>query len=239
MRRWIAIASLFLIACQLVSLVGSQLQPAERFAPTVTATVTLTSPSSTGSGASLPPTVSPTQAPLATTASILPKNTSFRLRLHPDGPLYVGDQVSFEVIAPTGADLNGSSAQVQLSNPPGDLNVQAGFGRHGIGGRLQANLLWAWDTSQLPAGSYSLSVSIRPDGPTWSETITLLPRGQLPPPEPQARWASVTTKCCTVHYITGTSTERDLPELLKMVDEQVERASQRMGLHLSEPISII
>jgi hypothetical protein len=42
-----------------------------------------------------------------------------------------------------------------------------------------------------------------------------------------------------VHYITGTATERDLPELLRMVDEQAGRASQRMGVHLSEPIPII
>ncbi len=161
------------------------------------------------------------------------------MRLHPDGPLYVGDKVSFEVIAPAQADLQGKSALVRLTEPPGDLNATAGFGRHGIGGRQQANLLWAWDTSQLPAGEYTLTVSILPDGPTWSETVTLLPRGQLPPPEPQARWASASIDCCTVYYITGTPAERDLSALLDMVEEQVTRASQRIGIQPSETIQVV
>jgi len=239
MRRWIAFASLFLIACQLVSLAGNRLGPAASPPPAASATVTRESPTSATSSATLLPTAPPILAPPATAASILSENTTFRLRLHPDGPIYVGDQVSFEVIAPTGADLQGRSAQVQLSVPPGLLNAQAGFGRYGIGGRLQANLVWAWDTSHLAAGLYSLTISIRPDGPVWSETVTLLPRGQLPPPEPQARWTKASTTCCTVYYITGTSSERDLPDLLKMVDDQAERASQRMGIRLSEPIQIV
>jgi hypothetical protein len=160
------------------------------------------------------------------------------MRLHPDGPIYVGDLVSFEVIAPAQSDMQGKTAQVQLTNPPGNLNTAAGFGRHGIGSRQQANLLWAWDTSQLPAGEHTLTVSIQPDGPTWSETVRLLPRGQLLPPEPQAMWASVSTSCCKIYYITGTPAERDLPALLDMVEEQVARASQRMGVKPSQPIQI-
>jgi hypothetical protein len=84
-----------------------------------------------------------------------------------------------------------------------------------------------------------LTVSIPPDGPTWSETVSLLPRGQLPPPEPQARWASQTTACCTIYYITSTPAERDLPFLLEMVEDQVARASQRMGIQPTEPIQIV
>jgi hypothetical protein len=49
----------------------------------------------------------------------------------------------------------------------------------------------------------------------------------------------LSTKCCTLYYITGTPTERDLPELLKMVDEQAKRASQRMGIRPTEPIPIL
>jgi hypothetical protein len=196
-------------------------------------------PSPTATSTPLPPTATLPLAPSATTAPASPEPATFGLRLHPDGPIYVGDQVSFEVIAPAQADMEGKSAQVRLTDPPGDLNAQAGFGRHGIGGRQQANLLWAWDTSQLPAGEYTLTVSIQPDGPTWSETVSLLPHGQIPPPEPQARWASESTACCTVFYITGTTAERDLAALLKMVEEQASRASQRMAIQPSEPIQIV
>lgn len=233
------------MGCQLVSLAASGFATPIPPTPFPTTFLTATpSPSATASSTpspttQVPPEPATTRAPGATSAPAYPADLSFRLRLHPDGPIYVGDQVSFEVIAPTQADMQGKSAQVRLADPPGNLNTQAGFGRHGIGGRQQANLLWAWDTSTLPAGEYTITVSIQPNGPTWSETVTLLPRGQLPPPEPQAGWASATTACCTVYYITGTPAERDLPALLQMVEEQVDRASQRMGIRPSEPIQIL
>lgn len=240
MRRRIAFFALFLIACQAVSLVATGRPTGTGFVPAPTATVTQPpAPSPTASSTPLAPIASPTPAPTATAAPAPTEAASFTLRLHPDGPIYVGDQVSFEVIAPAQADLQGSSALVRLADPEGGLNAEAGFGRHGIGGRQQANLLWAWDTSQLAAGEYILTVSVQPNGPTWSETVTLLPRGQLPPPEPQARWATESTECCTVYYITGTPADRALPDLLEMINEQVERASQRMGIRPTEPIEII
>jgi hypothetical protein len=243
MRRWIAFLALFLISCQLVSQAASGFVPPTRSlpAPTIamTAATETPAPSPTATSTLLPPTATLPLAPSATTAPASPEPATFGLRLHPDGPIYVGDQVSFEVIAPAQADMEGKSAQVRLTDSPGDLNAQAGFGRHGIGGRQQANLLWAWDTSQLPAGGYTLTVSIQPDGPTWSETVSLLPHGQVPPPEPQARWESESTACCTVFYITGTTAERDLAALLEMVEEQVSRASQRMAIQPSEPIQIV
>ena len=240
MRRLVPFLALFLIACQLVSQAASGFRTPTQLIPTPTTTFTETPASSpTVTNTPLPPNPSSTPAPSTLATPKAPNNAAFSLRLHPDGPIYVGDQVSFEVIAPAQASLEGSSAQVRLSDPPGGLSTEAGFGRHGIGGRQQANLLWAWDTSQLPAGEYTLTVSIQPGGPTWSESVTLLPRGQVPPPEPQASWASASTACCTVYYITGTPAERDLPDLLKMIDEQVEDASRRMGLRPSDPIQII
>lgn len=240
MRRWIAFLALFLVACQLVNQAANGFVAPTWISPSPTATHTHTpAPAPTGTDTPSPSTLAPTQTPSAVPTTGQPASTAFDLRLHPDGPLYVGDQVSFEVIAPAQADLQGKSAQVRLMDPPGDLNATAGFGRHGIGGRQQANLLWAWDTSQLPAGEYTLTVSILPDGPTWSETVSLLPRGQLPPPEPQARWASASIDCCTVYYITGTPAERDLPALLDMVEEQVTRASQRMDIQPTETIQIV
>jgi hypothetical protein len=237
MRRWIAILSIFLVACRAVSLVASGLSSATPSTSTPAAQTPTASPAATNTPV---PSVSPTPlAPAATLSAVLPESNSFSLRLHPDGPLYVGDQVSFEIIAPPQANLEGRSARVQLIDPPGNLNAEAGFGRHGIGGRVQANLIWAWDTSQLAAGEYTLQVAIQPDGPSWSETVTLLPRGQLPPPEPQARWATVSTPCCTVHYITGTPAERDLHTLLTMLDEQMSRASKQMGVQLTDPIQIV
>jgi hypothetical protein len=112
----------------------------------------------------------------------------FAIHTHPDGPLYAGDLVSFEIIAPKEADLEESQVQVQVSNSaPVNLGT-ADFNPYGIGGRLQATLTWVWDTRGLSAGEYPLNISILPDGPSWTETVSLLPREDLPPPEPWAKW---------------------------------------------------
>jgi len=140
MRRWIAFISLFLIACQAVSLIGTDLPTATGFVPAPTATFTQPpAPSPTASSTPFPPTASATLAQSTAATTAPPENASFTLRLHPDGPIYVGDQVSFEVIAPAQADLQGSSAQVRLADPQGSLNAEAGFGKHGIGGRQHSS----------------------------------------------------------------------------------------------------
>jgi hypothetical protein len=120
----------------------------------------------------------------------------------------------------------------------GEQVVEEVFGRYGMGGRVQATLLWAWDTSGLGPGDYDLAFSIPSEEVTWTETVTLLPRNQVPNPEPQAAWATVESDCCLVHYITGTAVERDLPALLEMLDEQAQKASQSLQISLSEPIEV-
>jgi hypothetical protein len=180
-----------------------------------------------------------TPTPLSPTAPPVPApEDAFAVRLHPDGPLYVGDQVSLEIIAPRNADMEGQRVEVQVEGSQPDSLGPVDFGRFGIGGRSQATLLWAWDTSGLPAGDYDLAFAILPDGSTWTETVSLLPQSEVPAPEPQAEWAVAESDCCLVHYITGTAAERDLEYLLEMADEQAENASQRMGTELADSIPI-
>ncbi len=161
------------------------------------------------------------------------------MRFHPDGPLYVGDQVSFEVLSNRGTDISGLQVQVNMPFAAGPKSLTASFGVYGIGARQQATLLWAWDTRDLPASDYTLQFSAQPGGPSWVETVHLLPRSQLPPPEPQATWSMATSQCCKVYYITGTEAEVDLPGLLALLDEQARLASQSMGVELSDPIPVV
>jgi hypothetical protein len=159
------------------------------------------------------------------------------VRYHPDGPLYVGDQVSIEVIAPPGLDLEEKEVQIEVEETATELG-STGFGPHGIGGRFQATLTWGWDTRDLEPGDYSLQISITPEGETWTEVVHLHPAEAVPPPEPQANWQTIESECCTVHFITGTDAARDLPLLLETADEQGRRAIQRMGIEFSDPIPI-
>ncbi len=195
--------------------------------PTVTETLAATATETLAATATAIPIPSPTTQPI---------EGELEVRFHPDGGLFVGDQVSMEVISPAGVDMNERLVRLRLD---GEEQAQAGFGAYGIARRTQATFLWVWDTSQLEPGSYQLTFSIEPGGPTWTETINLLPQEQMPFPGLEAAWASTESDCCLVHYITGTPVERDLETLLDILDSQSLSATQRMGVELSEPIQVI
>ncbi|MBN1145832.1 MAG: hypothetical protein JXA78_01150 [Anaerolineales bacterium] len=193
------------------------------------------------------PSISPTPSTEATTipppgGAQVPASDTFTVRLHPDDALYVGDQVSLEVIPPQEIDLEGRRLQVRLESPPQAEPLETTFSSYGIGDRRQATLLWAWDTSSLAPGEYSLNFSIHPGGPTWTETVSLHPANQAPPPEPQAAWASAESDCCLVYYITGTAVQRDIDQLLEMLDDQAQSVSQLLQFDLGsleEPIEVM
>ncbi len=222
MRRLLSLAAIILIACQAVSSLATL--------PTVN-----TRPSPTAS----PVTPQPTLTPVPTLTPI--PEEGFTVRLHPDGPLYVGDQVSIEVISPEDSDLEEKNVQIRVGGlEPKDLG-SSGFGEYGIGGRLQATFSWVWDTSDLVSGDYHIGFSVQPDGPEWTETVSLLPAMDVPSPEPMARWETIEIECCDVHFISGTDFVKDLPDLLDVIQMQAEDAVQRMGIEFEQrvPITIL
>jgi hypothetical protein len=117
MRRFfIVIFILFLI----VSCRGSTNQFIQRpptYLPTaLSPTDTLVSPSSTPT---ISPTLTPSWPPATPTAEATVTPTAgydaFEVLYHPDDYLYVGDQVSLEVISPTGLDVKD---ELQYVDPP-------------------------------------------------------------------------------------------------------------------------
>lgn len=225
---------LILVACQtaLPTLVVAPQTAEKTFNLTPTVPAPIATPSTEETRPSFPSLI-----PLAPSPSVA-EISAFQTRFHPDGGLYVGDLVSIEIIAPEGVDLEGKPITVTLPTSQGPQTAEARFGRYGIGGRLQANLIWVWDTSGLPAGAHRLVFSLPAENLIWSETATLLPQEQLPSPEPLAEWAIARSRCCNVAYITRTPAERDLKQILEMIDQQAQKASQRMGVALTEPITI-
>jgi hypothetical protein len=161
--------------------------------------------------------------------------TDFSVRYHPDGALFVGDQISFEVIAPPEVNLEGR--EVVVSQAETEIS-RSGFGRFGIGGRSQATFWWAWDTTGLEAGEYTLTYTVT-EGPSWTETVTLLPASVHLFPEPSARWATSESDCCVYYYVTGTEAERDLQLLMDAADEQAESALAGVGGEFTEPIEVV
>jgi hypothetical protein len=101
--------------------------------------------------------------------------TPYAVRTHPDGELYVGDQVSFEVIIPPDRVSSAQKVQVRLGQDPLKLIAEAPTAPFGIGGRMQATMSWAWDTRGLEAGDYTLTLTTEPGGDRWTETLRLPP----------------------------------------------------------------
>ncbi len=155
---------------------------------------------------------------------------------HPDGPLYVGDQVSFEVLAPAAPGNQAGSIQVSFQ---GSQLGEAGFAPFGMGMRNQATLWWVWDTRGLKPGRYTLTFTRLPGNTSWTETFPLQPEKQVPPPQPEAHWASSTTTCCIIHYITGTAAERDITLLGREADLESAAVAKQIGITLDKPIDVI
>ena len=116
MRRLVFLFLVILTACHGLPL---KTLPTATVTPGAVSTYPAASPSTTASPSQtvLPPgTSTPVPAPFTSTPFPLPLSTDiYTVQYHPEGGLYVGDQVSFEVISPPGADLKGKSLQVQVS----------------------------------------------------------------------------------------------------------------------------
>jgi hypothetical protein len=157
----------------------------------------------------------------------------FSLYIHPDGRLYVGDQVSFEVLPPPGWVSQDRQVQVSLAD---QVLGSTGFAPYGVGQRNQATLWWTWDTRHLQQGEYTLSFSILPAGPEWQQTVQL--QSASINPYQNRTWASTTSACCTISYITATDSERDIQMLTRLVDEQAQDVSALLQTDFNQPISI-
>jgi len=108
----------------------------------------------------------------------------------------------------------------------------------GMGGRLQATFYWVWETQGLKPGDHLLTFSILPGGYQWNEKFTLLPAAGIPAPEPGARWKSISTACCVLHYLSGTEAEQDLETLKAMTEAQAVNVESRFGEKLKGQVPI-
>jgi hypothetical protein len=160
---------------------------------------------------------------------------AFKVITHPDGPLYVGDKVSFEVLSMAETDVSDHAVRISLGDKNlGEENIQP----FGLGGRREATFYWVWDTQGLDAGTYTLTFSLLPGESHWDEKFTLLPAADIPSPEPNAHWESVDTNCCMIHYISGSDAEKDLETLKAMADTQSTDVELRFGAKLNGKIPI-
>jgi len=159
----------------------------------------------------------------------------FTVIYHPDGPLYVGDRVSIEVLSPSDFKSNNKTIRVSLGQKTlGETN----FGPFGIGGRQQATFYWVWDTKGLDSGVHTLTFSVLPAGSIWTENVSLLPVADMPAPGPDAHWEVAETACCAIHYVSGTDAARDIETLKATADADAADVEQRLGVKFKDKIPL-
>ena len=228
-RTLLIMGVLFILACRALSL------PFEHRTVDNRSTDSVTSPQLSLTQTSSP---FPTATTIETETPVATPSQPLSVIFHPDNGLYVGDQVSMEVIASPGHNLQDSTLQVIVQTPISITLPTVKFAPFGIGKRFEANLIWAWDTKGLQPGDYLLDFSIQPYGPNWTETVSLLPAEDIPSDEKGAHWTFDESDCCLVYYITQTAAERDMDQLLESLDEQAEIISQRMQAEFTKPITV-
>lgn len=136
----------------------------------------------------------------------------WQLIAHPDGGLFVGDVVSFEVLPPSdwqpAADDASPRLRLRLVDAPQPLAWEAPVQPHGIEGRRAAVFAWVWDTRGWAPGPYGLEV-VYQDQPVWRTQVTLAPADQRPWWEADVTWATWAWPSARVTYLTRTPGARD------------------------------
>ncbi len=182
------------------------------------------------------PTPPPTLSPAPTASATPAPQYDFEIITHPDGGLYVGDRISFEVIPPDALDV--TTATLRILPAGSDSAFETRFAPYGIAGRMQATLYWVWDTSALAAGAHSLTLAVQPLGYTWTYTVTLGAAETLPPPEPDAHWLTRETDCCIFHYVSDTAAAREITATLELADTLADHATAALGVEFAEPMAV-
>ncbi|MFC1996693.1 hypothetical protein ACFLXI_03675 [Chloroflexota bacterium] len=167
----------------------------------------------------------------------MPPTPAFEVRTHPDGSLFIGDQISFEVIAPPDIDVTDDVLSISDALDDGPP-LEAQFAPFGIGGRNQATLYWGWDTTELEAGMHPLSISIQPLGITWTHTVTLGTAAEIPPPESLAAWVMDESDCCVFYYVAETTAAREITTTLRTADELANQAVSELEIDFTEPLVV-
>jgi hypothetical protein len=200
--------------------------------PTLTA---LPSPTPT---ATVEPLAMPTPEPSFFAASPTPSIPwlTGEVRAYPGPRHYVGDVLSFEVVAHgfTGAsNLSGITLRVDGQELPADPRFATSTLRGDV---IVFNNVW--DTTGVEPGDHAVSISLpegsRGGGRAADVMIRLEPAEEQPLQERDAVWYERSTNCCRVYYLSGTTAEREIIRLGDELDQAFAAAEERLGLEVEE-----
>lgn len=199
-----------------------------------------------GSQVSIPTRVPATHTPApSATATPAPSNLWIApddVRVHPDGGLYSGDTLSFQVQAHNGGDQDLSRVPIAVDWGAGQARAE--FFSLPSGGTASTDLLWVWDTGSL-IGAQTVTVTVDPLGETGdpdpgnNQVVLQLDLAAGPPAgEIGAHWRTSSSACCTFHFVSGTAAERDLAALTQAANDAIRFDEERLGVTHTDKLDV-
>ncbi len=163
-------------------------------------------------------------------------------------PAAAGDVLSLKVTARNGSTRAAYNVQARVflrRNGQDTRLADVKLGTVGARGSASGAAEWAWDTQGL-SGPQTLIVQIDPDdriqlGDENAANNVVQVRVDLAPPpaeEQGVQWQTVETRCCSLHYRSGTAAARDLGTLRAEADAAADDVAQRLGVPLARRLDI-
>ncbi len=159
--------------------------------------------------------------------------TPYRLSVFPDGAMYDGDWLGVE--AQTDSTPGNTQLQVHLDSPNASPLVEGNLPRNRMGVFWLAQWPWIWNSAD-ESGWHTLFVN--PAGGTGTDPLNnatllqypvrILPAALRPVLRQNTVWREAAGTCCNYYYLTGTESERDLAELMKLTEQAYREIITRM-----------
>ncbi len=222
-------------------------------------------PSAVPSPTALPPgSPTATAVPLSSPVAIAPPTTSAGpvapadlaigasdIAVYPGPPNYVGDDLSFDVTPRNVGSIAPSEIAVRIyreSIDPANVVAAGTAGYPTFDQMPRIRMSWAWETAGL-VGEQTLIAWLDPDDAVQEGdedpannlvtfTVDLRPAAEMPLPEAASAWMTTDTACCALHYLLGTSADRDMPTITVVANEAVAEVQAQLGVTLSDPLDI-
>ena len=152
----------------------------------------------------------------APNANIQARPRDFSVEFFPVAPYHVGDLISVRVTYTGSAEIEARTIRLTSADYPEILDKETGFSRYS----QQATFYWVLDTAEFQPGFIDFFFEIPGAQLSWQQGIHLLPN----PGDRTNQWQKKEMDCCTIHFITDTDAEEDLPLITSILQEQTQKA---------------
>lgn len=189
----------------------------------------------------LPPAPTPSSVP--DDLSISPGN----VYLYPSPDIYSGEKVTFHVLAHVPANVKPADVTVHVLVDYQDV-ISGTLDAVNLEGGAVGLFEWAWDTTGEP-GEHLVHVILdrydtlqigdeNLDNNMASLPVTVLDRSTLSRSEQNAVWITTQTNCCVIHVVRGTAADRDLDELIAVVETAVQQAAAKLDVQPNRKLDV-